>query len=403
MNGSSWTKLIVERRSAPPALPDAQYREWLSGQRFFVSSAMDEEMAPAREAVAAYLKDRGTDPVMWEGITPRDRRPQQAYLEGVEQSNALLLLVGSRYGRSDESGYSPTHQEANRAAALDLPRLLFERDGVPTSDRDGRLNDWVGSLYSEVSGARYTDPDDLVRKLDKQLRELASSQDTYWIKLGPLVFPGTVIRRSSRGTTEFTIRAVLREPAVRRAVASLLAHHGNRVSAERLTWALETHAIQVSSVESKSAATSADEVEIMCLLSSDRQQGTATYGGISIGGGSRSIGPTEQAELWARRALAGEELESRVARGTADLVSSVTAPDGATLPEILQLYQAQGWLAEGLCRLYAIEGLALKFDGHFERLEVGPATATVVRVDGRFRTTHNTGTAGEVRVRVPLR
>ena len=260
MNGSSWTSLILERRSAPPAIPDTQYRAWLASQRFFVSSVMDDEMTPARDAVAAYLKDRGTEAVMWEEITPRDRRPQQAYLEGVEQSSALLLLVGSRYGRSDESGYSPTHQEANRATELDLPRLLFERDGIPPADRDGRLNDWMGSLYSEVSGARYKDPGDLVRKLEKQLRELASSQDTYWVKLGPLVFPGTVVRRSSRGVSEFSIRAVLREPAVRRAVAGLLGHQGGRVAADRLTWALETHPIQVLSIESKSAATSADEV-----------------------------------------------------------------------------------------------------------------------------------------------
>ena len=141
MNGSSWTSLILERRSAPPAIPDTQYRAWLASQRFFVSSVMDDEMTPARDAVAAYLKDRGTEAVMWEEITPRDRRPQQAYLEGVEQSSALLLLVGSRYGRSDESGYSPTHQEANRATELDLPSLLFERDGIPPADRDGRLND----------------------------------------------------------------------------------------------------------------------------------------------------------------------------------------------------------------------------------------------------------------------
>lgn len=399
---STWTDLLIERRTSPPALDETSYHTWLAGRRVFVSSVMDDEMLPARTAVAAYLKERGGDPVMWEEITPRDRRPQEAYLEGVEQSAVFALLVGSRYGRSDSSGYSPTHREANRAQQLDLPRLLFERDGVPVSERDGRLNDWVGSLYSEVSGARYADPRDLVRKLDKQLRELASAQDTYWVKLGPLVFPGMVVRRSSRSATEFTVRATLRDPAVRRAVAGL-GQLSSRASADRLTWALETHPVQVTTVESRSVATSTDDVVITCTLSQDRgQSATAMLGGIRIGGPGRSIGPTEQAEIWARRALFGERPETSGRRGAGDSLDFVTAPDGPALPEVLATHGAQGWLAEGLTRLYAIEGLAAKFGGHYERLEVGPATAAAIRVDARFRTNDHDGTVAKLQGRVPV-
>ena len=53
---------------------------------------------------------------MWEEITPRDEGPQRAYLSGVDRSSVFLLILGSRYGVTDQTGYSPTHQEGNRAA-----------------------------------------------------------------------------------------------------------------------------------------------------------------------------------------------------------------------------------------------------------------------------------------------
>ena len=125
------------------------------------------------------------------------------------------------------------------------------------------------------------------------------------------------------------------------------------------------------------------------------------YGGITFSDGGRNVGPTEQAEMWARRALGGEKRDA--SRGRAgDFVESMTAPDGPALPEILKAENAIGWLAEGLARLYAIEGLAQKFGGYFERLEVGPATATSVRIDARFRTSDHSGRVGEVHVKVPL-
>jgi hypothetical protein len=58
------------------------------------------------------------------------------------------------------------------------------------------------------------------------------------------------------------------------------------------------------------------------------------------------------------------------------------------LPEIIASYQAGGWLADGLSRLYVVEGVDAKYGGHVVRLDVGPATATGVRIDAEFRVGH---------------
>jgi hypothetical protein len=84
---------------------------------------------------------------MWEVLAPRDQHPERVFRKGVEWSQVFALILGHRYGRTDETGYSPTHKEANRAADLRIPRLLFEPAGIRSADRDGCFNDWVASLH----------------------------------------------------------------------------------------------------------------------------------------------------------------------------------------------------------------------------------------------------------------
>jgi hypothetical protein len=98
-------------------------------------------------------------------------------------------------------------------------------------------------------------------------------------------------------------------------------------------------------------------------------------------GHGRSVGAAEQAGIWAHRAIFGEPLAS----GYDGSLDYFTAPDSPPLPQILAANRAQGWLAEGLTRLYVVEGLITKYGGHFEQLGVGPAASSSVRVDVEFR------------------
>lgn len=208
MEHGEWQDLIVERSGSAPPLSDDSFRAWMRARPIFVSSTMDDEMNPLRESVRQALDAWGADPVMWEQITPRDERPAEAYLAGVDRSDMLIALVGRRHGVSDESGYSPTQKEVGRAASRGIPRLLFELD-VQSSDRTGPLNDWVASLRSQISTARFRDGAGLAQQLIARLREIAASQERTWIKLGGLVFPGTVTRTSSSGAAQVTVQGVI--------------------------------------------------------------------------------------------------------------------------------------------------------------------------------------------------
>jgi len=126
------------------------------------------------------------------------------------------------------------------------------------------------------------------------------------------------------------------------------------------------------------------EIEVVCKTPRDRsgsQSGSVMAGmGATIGG----AGPAEQAALWARQALFGEKVEQSGLGEGGDMLRSVTSPVGPNLPEALESGNAHGWVALGLARLYAVEGLITRHGGDFERLDVGPATATSLPRHLRF-------------------
>jgi hypothetical protein len=402
---TTWDHLMVERRTAPPALDGDRYRAWMGGRRIFISSAIEAEMDPARITAATYLRSLGAEPVMWEGITPQDQRAEDAYLTGANTSNIFVLLLGTRYGRTDTSGYSPTHKESNRARELGIPRLVFEHAMKP-EDRDGRLNDWLASLYAEVSAARYTTPDDMRSLLDARLRELAGGQDSHWVKLGTLVFPAAIRQRTEQGASTYRIQTRLRDPAVRRLIPQLSGRSvgGLQIGPRdlQLTWGVETHMVRVESVDVNSTSLSIDEVEITARVTGDPSQSSiAALGGMTYSGPGGTFGPGDQVLLWARQALFGEEPPSGGRRE--QLMGGLAAPEGPGLPEVLQSANAQGWLAEGLTRLYLIENLGAKFGGHFEKLEIGPATADGVRIRASYRLGGSGATATAIAGTVPLR
>jgi hypothetical protein len=381
MERDNWSDLIIEQAARPLPLPEDRFRAWMNAQHIFVSSRMDDEMNPVRQAVRSWLQSWGAMPMMWESITPQDKGPQQAYLDGVEQSSLFLLLLGTWYGVADASGFSPTHQEANRAAERKIPRLLFTLSTVKPSDRDGRLNHWLNSMYSELSGAAFATPEEVIAQLESQLRDLAARSERMWIKLGNLIFPGKVASQSSSsGNRTFTITARVTNGRVRQSLLSLGQHFGNRgVRADRLTWADASFPVEFVSVATETDFASQSEVEIKYRIPSNWYgESGNTMAMMSFGGRPQE----ELAAIWAQRAFFGAAGEGR--KGSVDMTYMATEPDAQTLPDILQSTNASGWLAEGLIRLYIVEEVKQRYGGNIEHLQVGPATAAGIRVDGAF-------------------
>ena len=95
-----------------------------------------------------------------------------------------------------------------------------------------------------------------------------------------------------------------------------------------------------------------------------------------------NAGPLDQAQLWLRRAVFGETYEDA---GSTDLMGAFTGPAGPTLAAVLEKAGVSGWAALGLTRLYVVEGLRRRWSGSFDQLEVGPASAASIPIQGRFR------------------
>ena len=392
-HSAEWDRLVVDHQASPERLDDARFEKWLRRQRVFVSSVMDPEMTPYRDALRAYLEKGGPEvPVMWETISPRPQGPVEAYLTGVDRSRLFILMLGASYGTADASGYSPTHREANRAGERELPLLLFT---VPhdSSARDGKQNRWLNELYQVTSGNAATDPAGLVRTLDARLREMAAAAEQHWIKLGTCVFPGRVSQTSTASGGTFTVAARTSNPKVLRELRAMATgHHERQVS---LTRSKDTDRVVAKSVGERSDYVDEAELEIVC----ESPQGWHNQAGGPQVTYINNVGPAEQAGIWVKKAIFGEQ--QRSSRHALDLVAAISAPDARALPSVLAEGGINGWAAEGVVRLYAVEEVARKWGGRFVKLEVGPNTSSGTRINGEFQL--QDGEAVPVRGVVPLR
>lgn len=211
---------------------------------------------------------------------------------------------------------------------------------------------------------------------------MAAQSERLWIKLGSLVFPGTVNSRfNSSGDSEITVAARISDGEVRRVLLGVGQGFGSRTWAERITWSNNSFPIQIESVSVEAEYSTEDQVEISCKSSQSWNTGSSSVHTMLASFGS--VTAAEMAEIWARRAILGEPYTGRK-HGGLDMTASFSDPDTARLPEVLQVYGAGGWLAEGLTGLYAVEEVSRRYDGNFLHLDVGPSTATNVRIKGAF-------------------
>lgn len=382
MSQSDWGNILVDTAAVPKPLSEERFAAWVSAQRIFISSAMDGELNPFRDAMRLYLEGFSPQtPMMWETISPQDIRPKTAFLNGVDQSSLFILILGTSYGAADGTGFSPTHQEANHAVERHLARLLFTLP-ASSSARDGKLNRWLRELYVEISGSSVETPEDLIRSADARLRDFAARSERQWLKLGNCLFPGKVTSQSDRhGRRTFVVTAQAYDHRVRQALIGINDPRSRQSSEIRLTWPNESYPVEIESVEQ--AQQFAGEADVIIRCRTPNGWNGNTGGGISFGS-VNGIGQEELCRLWVCKALFGE-LEGQDATSMGfDLVGMYSRPDGPTLPQVLTSSGAVGWQAEGVSQLYAIEEAARSRGARFSVLRAGPATANGIRLKGQM-------------------
>lgn len=96
--------------------------------RVFVSSVMNGYEA-YREAARVGIRQAGCDAVLAEDFASQSTSSRNACIDGVQSADALVLLLGPRYGWEAPSGRSVTEEEYQEARHQQMPVLVFVQDG----------------------------------------------------------------------------------------------------------------------------------------------------------------------------------------------------------------------------------------------------------------------------------
>lgn len=124
-----------------------------------------------RDAVKKAITVLGHKPVMAEDFGARSDSPQITCLKGVRESDAVILILGSRYGAKQQQGLSATHEEILEARTT-KPLIIFLETGCkPEPEQEKLINEvsiWEKGLFRED----FTSAEDLFEKSVKAISQL---------------------------------------------------------------------------------------------------------------------------------------------------------------------------------------------------------------------------------------
>jgi Domain of unknown function (DUF4062) len=134
--------------------------------------------------------------------------PQQACLAGVRWADAVILILGSRYGDRQPSGSSPTHEEY-REARERCPVLVFiQRDVNLESEQEvfvRDIQDWSTGHFT----ARFSNPDELRDEVTAALRDLELSRAVCLVDESEMLTRARAFLPEDRHSVEATLALVI--------------------------------------------------------------------------------------------------------------------------------------------------------------------------------------------------
>lgn len=137
--------------------------------KIFISSLItgfEDFRAAARDAIVQL----GHEPVMAEDFSAQPTSPQVACLTGLRQSALVILLMGERYGASQRSGISATHEEY-RDAQRTRPVIAFVQEGVMPEPEEQAFITEVQAWESGLFRGGFRTPDQLKGLVTRAVHE----------------------------------------------------------------------------------------------------------------------------------------------------------------------------------------------------------------------------------------
>lgn len=137
--------------------------------KFFISSVI-KGFSQYRQAAAEAIRTFDHEPVMAEDFPAEPSTPQRACLRGVRESDAMVLILGKRYGAIQSTGLSATHEEYNEAREQ-IPVFVFIERGDDYEDNQRQFITAVGDWNSGYFGDYFTSPAELQRLVARAINK----------------------------------------------------------------------------------------------------------------------------------------------------------------------------------------------------------------------------------------
>jgi hypothetical protein len=135
--------------------------------RVFISSVIggfDEFRRAAAEAAEAL----GHEVIRAEDFAASPASPQVACLDGVRSADVVLVILGTRYGATQRSGKSPTHEEFDEATR-NKPVFVFVQSKVEPEEAQARFISEARAWSSGHFTSTFVDANDLRNQVTRAL------------------------------------------------------------------------------------------------------------------------------------------------------------------------------------------------------------------------------------------
>ena len=352
--------LVDSTAVARRADPD-RAREWLGGQRVFISSAMG-DTAAERRAVADVIEEMGARAVWFEEFG-RDADAEEAYLTEVDASTIYIGILNELYGRPNPpDGDSATEMEYRRARDGGTRLNVYVAANAPR--REGALSRFIERVRFFVTSENYSDAEDLARRVQRRLEELASEALSPWIKLGDFVFRADEV--VDAGNT-ITIRARVSEDIAHQLEALRDRRHGR----ERVRFVSRSRVAEGEAAGVRRTTRAGGAEELTIELSNVQPPH-----GDGMRAGTGGYSPDELVELGVRALFLGEPIPDQMG------MLGFMTDTGIGVDDLRQAFDLSNEFAEAVVRLVVSDGLI--GSGNARRvvsLSLGPRTGQTRRLE----------------------
>lgn len=139
--------------------------------KVFISSVV-KGLEAERDAVAVAAATLGCEVRRSEDFGAQERSPREACLDGVRWADAVVLILGERYGGELPSGLSATHEEYREARGRGTVLAFVRRDAAFERGEEefaAEVRGWQGGLYT----GEFATPEELKEKVTRALHDYA--------------------------------------------------------------------------------------------------------------------------------------------------------------------------------------------------------------------------------------